>query len=57
MISEFSEVTPDFDGIEDTGQAFVHEFFSVQLKKAARPIKKTLLHMNDDVAFMIKRNR
>lgn len=57
MIRDFREVTLDFTGIENVGQAFVHEFFvllpqkkdgpTVTLKNVADPIGRMILRVKN----------
>ncbi|MBP5348852.1 MAG: DUF4325 domain-containing protein [Clostridia bacterium] len=57
MIRDFREVTLDFTGIENVGQAFVHEFFvllpgqnpeqTVTLKNVADPVGRMILRVKN----------
>lgn len=52
-IDKFEEVTLDFDGVEDIGQAFAHELFKVYNKDNTKQIN--CINTNENVKFMIKR--
>ena len=54
MIRDFREVTLDFGGIADVGQAFVHEFFVV-LAKDHPEQTVTLVNVPESVSKMISR--
>lgn len=54
LIEGFCEVDLDFTGVEEVGQAFVHELFIVWQGRNPH-IKLNALNTNDDVEFMIKR--
>ena len=54
MLSQFREAVLDFSGVQNVGQAFVHELFIVWQKDCPHT-KLTLVNMSEDVEFMIKR--
>ncbi len=51
---KFEEVELDFDGVDDVGQAFIHEIFIV-FKKQHSNIEIKVKNANDNVAGMIQR--
>ncbi len=56
LISSFKQVELDFSGVEEVGQAFVHELFGVWQKNNPN-IEITITNANSDVDFMIRRVR
>ncbi len=54
LIERFNEVDLDFIGVEEVGQAFVHELFIVWQGRNPH-IKLNTLNTSNDVEFMIKR--
>ena len=54
IIRDFKEIDLDFEGVEEVGQAFVHELFVVWQRNNPE-IKLNVLSASDDVDFMIRR--
>jgi hypothetical protein len=54
MIDPFKEITLDFSGVEEVGQAFCHELFVVWQRDHA-DVTLTVENAAEDVSFMIRR--
>ncbi|MBQ7373201.1 MAG: DUF4325 domain-containing protein [Clostridia bacterium] len=54
LLHSFKEIELDFSGVEEVGQAFVHELFGVWLKNNP-DVEITIINASPDVDFMIKR--
>lgn len=54
MIAKFKEVTLDFSGVDEIGQAFAHELFAVSQRNENPPILH-VQHANKAVMMMINR--
>ncbi|MBQ9086218.1 MAG: DUF4325 domain-containing protein [Clostridia bacterium] len=54
LVSDFKEITLDFSGVEEVGQAFCHELFVVWKKNNPDAILN-IINACDDVNFMIQR--
>lgn len=54
MIDPFKEITLDFSGVEEVGQAFCHELFVVWQRDHA-DVTLTVENASEDVDFMIRR--
>lgn len=54
LVSNFKEITLDFSGVEEVGQAFCHELFVVWQRNNP-DVVLTVVNACDDVLFMIQR--
>ena len=54
LIVKFKEIELDFIGVEEVGQAFVHELFIVWQRNNPN-VKLNVVNASDDVNFMIRR--
>mgnify|MGYP003300817496 CR=1 FL=1 len=54
IIRDFKEIDLDFEGVEQAGQAFVHELFVVWQRNNP-DVKLNVLSASEDVDFMIRR--